>query len=199
MGKLFEQLASVNTSGQTEKKGRFTYLSWVFAWAEACKICEPTRKVYPNINGWNYHTDGRTAWVEVGVTIEGVEHIDMLPVMSHQNKSIPVENITSMDVNKAIQRATVKALALHGLGLNIYAGEDLPLVEAPKVMMTKEHCKEINDIIISADITGLMDRVLDVAKVKDFDQLEDKKFQGLKQWVTEQIQQELSFSGGENE
>jgi len=100
MAKIFEQLASVNTSGQTEKKGRFTYLSWVFAWAEACKVCEPTRKVYPNINGWNYHTDERTAWVEVGVTIEGVEHIDMLPVMSHQNKSIPLENITSMDVNK---------------------------------------------------------------------------------------------------
>jgi len=186
MGKLFEQLASVNTSGQTEKKGRFTYLSWVFAWAEACKICEPTRKVYPNINGWNYHTDGRTAWVEVGVTIEGVEHIDMLPVMSHQNKSIPVENITSMDVNKAIQRATVKALALHGLGLNIYAGEDLPLVEAPKVMMTKEHSTKIYEAIDGWENEQLLDKVLERVKVIDFDKLEDRTYDRVLEIVKEE-------------
>ena len=186
MGKLFEQLASVNTSGQTEKKGRFTYLSWVFAWAEACKICEPTRKVYPNINGWNYHTDGRTAWVEVGVTIEGVEHIDMLPVMNHQNKSIPVDIITSMDVNKAIQRATVKALALHGLGLNIYAGEDLPLVDAPKAMMTKDHSTKIYESIDGWENEALLDKVLERVKVIDFDKLEDRTYDRVLEIVKEE-------------
>ena len=53
----------------------------------------------------------------------------MLPVLDFRNKAIPFDNINSFDVNKSIQRATVKALALHGLGLNIYAGEDLPVVD----------------------------------------------------------------------
>jgi hypothetical protein len=74
----------------------------------------------------NYFSDGATAWVKVGVTIQGQEHIDYLPVMNHMNKSIPLANLTSYDVNKTIQRSTVKALALHGLALNIYAKEDFP-------------------------------------------------------------------------
>jgi hypothetical protein len=130
----FTELAKVDVNKHTENKGRFTYLSWAWAWSEACKLCEPTRTIYKNDKGWNYHTDGRTCWVEVGVTIDGVEHIDMLPVMNNQNKAIPIESVTAMEVNKAIQRSTVKALALHGLGLYIYAGEDLPTVpELPSV------------------------------------------------------------------
>jgi hypothetical protein len=187
----FEKLAQINTQNMVEKKGRFNYLSWAHAWAETCKVFSPTRKVYKSDTGCNYHTDGRFAWVEVGVTIEGIEHIDMLPIINHQNKSIAVDKITSMDVNTAIQRSTVKALALHGLGLNIYAGEDLPLVETPKVMMTAEHCKTINDKIISADVEGLMDQVLDTAKVKDFSELEDGRFQGLLQWITELIEDSI--------
>ena len=74
----------------------------------------------------NYHTDGRTCWVKTGVTINGLEHIEYLPVMDYANKSIPVERVTSFDVNKAIQRSLTKAVARHGLGLYIYAGEDLP-------------------------------------------------------------------------
>ena len=127
MSSVFEKLSSIDVSNHVEKKQNFNYLSWAWAWAEVQKHYPATRKVYKNESGWNYHTDGKTAWVEVGVTIEGVEHVDMLPVMNHTNKSIPAGNITSFDVNKAIQRATVKALALHGLGLHIYAGEDLPM------------------------------------------------------------------------
>ena len=68
--------------------------------------------------------DGRTCWVKTGVTIENLEHIEYLPVMDYKNKSILLENITSFDVNKAIQRSLTKALARHGLGLYVYAGED---------------------------------------------------------------------------
>jgi hypothetical protein len=74
----------------------------------------------------NYFSDGATAWVKVGVKINGQEHIDYLPVMDMRNQSVPLANITSMQVNKTIQRSTVKALALHGLALNIYAKEDFP-------------------------------------------------------------------------
>ena len=64
--------------------------------------------------------------MKTGVTVNGIEHIEYLPVMDHRNKSIPLANVTSFDVNKAIQRSLTKAVARHGLGLYIYAGEDLP-------------------------------------------------------------------------
>jgi hypothetical protein len=75
--------------------------------------------------GVNYFNDGRSAYVKVGITINEQEYIDYLPVMSYNNKSVPLEQVTSMDVNKTIQRATVKALAYHGLGLKLWSGEDL--------------------------------------------------------------------------
>jgi len=124
---VFDTLSSINVNDKTEKKNNLTYLSWAWAWAEVKKLYpEVQRTVYENENGCNYFTDGKSCWVKVGVTIEGIEHIDYLPVMDYRNKSILLENVTSFDVNKAIQRSATKALALHGLGLYIYAGEDLP-------------------------------------------------------------------------
>lgn len=124
---VFEQLSSLNLSSKTEKRGNLTYLSWAHAWAECKKLFpDMTRTVYESETGMNYFTDGSTAWVKVGVTIQGQEHIDYLPVMDMRNQSVPLANITSMQVNKTIQRSTVKALALHGLALNIYAKEDFP-------------------------------------------------------------------------
>lgn len=125
--KVFETLNKINVSDKVEQKNGFTYLSWAWAWGEVKKIYpDVSYKVYENADGWNYHHDGRSAWVKVGVTIEGQEHIEMLPVMDFKNNSIPLDKITSCNVNKAIQRALTKALARHGLGLYIYAGEDLP-------------------------------------------------------------------------
>ena len=124
---VFETLNTVNVNGHTEKKNGLTYLSWAWAWAELLKrYPDSTYTVYENKDGWCYHTDGRTAWVKTGVTVEGKEYIEMLPVMDFKNRSIPLDSITSMDVNKAIQRSLTKAVARHGLGLYIYAGEDLP-------------------------------------------------------------------------
>ena len=123
----FEILNSINVNGHTEKKNGLTYLSWAWAWAEVKKAFpDATYTIYENNDGWNYFTDGRTAWVKTGITIEGLEHIEYLPVMDFKNKSIPLDKITSFDVNKAIQRSLTKAAARHGLGLYIYAGEDLP-------------------------------------------------------------------------
>ena len=134
MKNYFEILNSVNVNEHTEKKNGLTYLSWAWAWAEVKKkFPEATYTIYENKDGWNYHTDGKTAWVKTGVTIEGLEHIEYLPVMDMRNKSIPVDNVTSFDVNKAIQRSLTKACARHGLGLYIYAGEDLPESEQQPV------------------------------------------------------------------
>ena len=128
---IFETLNAINVSGKTEKKNGLTYLSWAYAWGEVKKLY-PTAQyhVYERDTQWgpvNYFTDGKTCWVKVGVTIEGLEYIEMLPVMDYRNKSIALDKVTSCDVNKTIQRAITKAIARHGLGLlYVYAGEDYP-------------------------------------------------------------------------
>tara|TARA_R110002126_G_C10389047_1_gene494877 strand:- start:483 stop:1043 length:561 start_codon:yes stop_codon:yes gene_type:complete len=125
---VFKTLSAIDVNSKTEKKGKFTYLSWAFAWAELKKVA-PTAsaKVYHDENtNMPYFASKAGVIVKVGITVEGLEHINYLPVMDFRNAAIPAEKVTMMDVNKAIQRCTVKAIALHGLGLYIYAGEDLP-------------------------------------------------------------------------
>ena len=127
----FAELNSVNVNDMTERKNGLTYLSWANAWGEVKKRHpDATYTIYENPDGWFYFTDGRTCWVKTGVTVCGIEHIEYLPVMDNRNASIPLEKLTSFDVNKAIQRSLTKACARHGLGLYIYAGEDLPEEEA---------------------------------------------------------------------
>ena len=142
---VFDKLNNINVSDKTDQKGKFTYLSWVFAWSELKKV-DPTAtaKVYHNENtNLPYFGAGDAGvMVKVGVTVNGVEHINYLPAMNFSNKAIKEKDVTMMDVNKAIQRATVKAIALHGLGLYIYAGEDLPEEEAKKTSPVKEKKKE---------------------------------------------------------
>lgn len=123
----FKELYSVDVSDYVEKKNGLSYVSWANAWAEIKKrYPDANYVIYENKDGWNYFTDGKTCWVKTGVTVNGIEHIEYLPVMDYKNKSIPANGVTSFDVNKAIQRSLTKAVARHGLGLYIYAGEDLP-------------------------------------------------------------------------
>ena len=124
---VFDVLNSINVNEHTEKKNNLTYLSWAWAWSKV-KEHYPNAfyTIYENKDGLFYHTDGRTCWVKTGVTIHGLEHIEYLPVMDNRNQSIGIDRVTSFDVNKAIQRSLTKAAARHGLGLYIYAGEDLP-------------------------------------------------------------------------
>ena len=123
----FTKLFAINVNDKIEKKNGLSYVSWPFAWAEIKKnFPDAMYIVYENKDGWNYHTDGRTCWVKTGLIVNGIEHIEYLPVMDYKNRSIPLESVTSMDVNKAIQRSLTKAAARHGLGLYVYAGEDLP-------------------------------------------------------------------------
>jgi len=124
---VFNVLNAVDCKEHLEKKNGLTYLSWAWAWAEVKKrYPNATYTIYESESGCFYHTDNRTCWVKTGVTIDGLEHIEYLPVMDYKNASIPVERVTSFDVNKAIQRSLTKACARHGLGLYVYAGEDLP-------------------------------------------------------------------------
>jgi hypothetical protein len=138
----FEELNSINVSDKTEQKNGLTYLSWAWAWGEVKKLYpDANYKIYETETGCIYWTDGKTAWVKTGVTINNIEHIEYLPVMDYKNKSILIENITSFDVNKAIQRSLTKAVARHGLGLYIYAGEDLPEDNKKELEALKEKIK----------------------------------------------------------
>lgn len=127
---VFEVLNGVNVNDRVEKKGKLTYLSWAWAWREVkMRYPDAYYTIYETPEGVNYFTDGRTCWVKTGVTIEGLEHIEYLPIMDNSRKSILLSKVTSFDVNTAIQRSITKACARHGLGLYIYAGEDLPNAE----------------------------------------------------------------------
>lgn len=153
----FIELNSIDVSDYVETKGgavKLNYLSWAYAWGEIKKRY-PTANytVYENNDGWNYFTDGRTAWVKTGVTINGLEHIEYLPVMNNSNKSIPLKDVTSFDVNKAIQRSITKAIARHGLGLYIYAGEDLPIDTAKEepLPITAEQLNRFEELGVKLD------------------------------------------------
>lgn len=124
---VFQTLNNIDVSKYAEKKGNLTYLSWPWAWGKVKEnYPDATYTIYENADGMIYHTDGRTCWVKTGVTINGIENIEYLPVMDNRNQSIPLERVTSRNVNDSIQRSLTKACARHGLGLYIYAGEDLP-------------------------------------------------------------------------
>ena len=175
---VFETLNAINVNDKTEEKNGLTYLSWAWAWGEVKKKYPDTNYIiYERDTDYgpvNYFTDGNTCWVKTGVIVDGIEYIDELPVMDFKNQSIRLEKVTSFDVNKTIQRSLTKALARHGLGLYIYAGEDLPEDEKeennnekPKkkksakpqkkaeVMATESQLKMINELGNEERIEGL--------------------------------------------
>lgn len=152
MTNYFTELNNINVNDKTEKKNGLTYLSWAYAWGEIKKRHpDATYTVYEREDGCIYWTDGRTCWVKTGVTVNGLEHIEYLPVMDTRNKSIPLENVTSFEVNKAIQRSLTKACARHGLGLYIYAGEDLPEEEKTAAV---EAAKPDKDLVARLEELG---------------------------------------------
>lgn len=156
---IFNTLQEVNCNDHVEKKNGLDYLSWAWAWGIAKSLYPKSYyTVYENENGWNYFNDGKTCWVKTGVTmVDGdysIEHIEYLPVMDFKNKSIFLKDVTSFDVNKAIQRSLTKALARHGLGLYIYAGEDLPM-ESEQQKQEREEKKRQEVESISSTIAKI--------------------------------------------
>jgi len=131
MTNAWSKLSKTDVSANVDKKGNFDYLSWAWAWAYV-KERYPDAQFEKHIFRDNQDnplpfmrdTKGHT-YVAVTVTIDGLAHTEIMPVMDFKNKSIPHPD--GMEVNKALQRTLVKAIAFHGLGLNLYAGEDLPL------------------------------------------------------------------------
>lgn len=126
MNKTWKTLSEVNVNNDKERKGRFDYLSWADAWKHVQQNTESaTYELHDDVV---YPDNSRE--VRCSVKIDGVTHMMWLAVMDHNNRAI--KNPDARAINDARMRCLVKAIAMHGLGLYIYAGEDLPEAPAPK-------------------------------------------------------------------
>ena len=163
---VFDTLNSLNVNEHTEQKdtgkAKLTYLSWPWAWAEVKKRYPDAHyEVIKNERGLPYFADERLGiMVYTTVTIDGVTHEMWLPVMDGNNlamrfdqyevatkyKTFTVKPATMFDVNKAVMRCLVKNLAMFGLGLYIYAGEDLPETESAEEPVKVEKKPELTPV-----------------------------------------------------
>lgn len=141
----FTNLNEINVNENTDKKGQFTYLSWAWAWAEV-------KKQYPNASyEIERFGEAKLPYIEnelgylvfTRVTINDITHEMWLPVMDFRNKAIQIGKATMMDINKAIMRCLVKNIGMHGLGLYLYAGEDLP--EKPEAVKKQAEPKKAKE------------------------------------------------------
>lgn len=166
---IYETLREVNVNEHTEKKGNLTYLSWVWA-LDQLYLHYPAAEVevHKNPDGWPYWTDGRTCWVDVEVKIPTMASTFMsrreyaYPIMNYQNKSIPLDKVTSFDVNTSIQRAITRCIARFGLGFYIYAGEDLPPEEnAERAAALLKEWQEVDSMLTQAGVDRYNPKVIE--------------------------------------
>ena len=144
------ELLKINVNEHVEKKNGLSYLSWAWAWAEVLKA---DNQAWFEVHEWMHgnqsmpcvYLEDHTAMVKVSVYINEIKRTSILPVMDHRNKAI--ENPNAFQVNTAIMRCLAKAIAMHGLGLYIYAGEDLPEETEPPKEIPKEPPKEIPKVV----------------------------------------------------
>jgi hypothetical protein len=158
-------LLKINVNEHTEKKNNLTYLSWAWAWAEVLKIDPAATWEAHEWNGMPCMVlPDTSAMVKVSVTIKGDRKTCGLPVMDHRNKAI--KNPDAFAVNTATMRCLAKAVSMHGLGLYIYAGEDLPEEEkqekaAPQVAAANSETDEILPLFRRNELAELASFMVD--------------------------------------
>lgn len=146
--KVFETLNNVDVSEKVKTKNQLSYLPWAAAWAEVkSRYPDATFRIIPQImdeygNTRFWHDDGHYGWVMVEVTICGLSLTEPLPILDHRNQPIKAEEITSFAANKSFKRCLTKCLALHGIGLYVFMGEDLPDI-AVEVIKLKQDIGEL--------------------------------------------------------
>ncbi|OSZ74624.1 DUF1071 domain-containing protein [Hydrogenophaga sp. IBVHS1] len=126
----FARLNVINVNEHLEKKGGFSYLSWPYAVAQLRTADATATWEVQRFHGLPYLATEAGVFVEVAVTVQGVRLSQIHPVLDGRNR--PLQAPTAFDINTSLQRCLVKAIALHGLGLYIYAGEDLPQAVMPE-------------------------------------------------------------------
>lgn len=167
---VFETLSEIDVNEFTEKKGQFTYLSWADALNVLLKhYPEATWEVHSDVNGLPYITAPNGCFVTVSVTIEGITRTQIHPILNHVNKTIDMPN--AFEINTSIQRALAKCISLHGLGLYIYRGEDLP-EQPPKFRFAKGEKDEVMGKVLQALSDG--DGVAISSVLHEYDSPESK-------------------------
>lgn len=140
---VFDTLHSVNVNDEKKSKGGMAYVPWTAAVEHLLKhYPTATWQVKEREDGAPFFKTELGVFVKVGVTVDGIERTQVHPVLDGRNK--PIDNPNSFDVNRAIQRCLAKAIALHGLGLYVYAGEDLPEIEV--LMSTDAQLSTFTDL-----------------------------------------------------
>ena len=171
MQNYFSQLNGINVSEHVEKKGQFSYLSWPFAVAQL-RNADPTATwEVKRFDGLPYLKSEAGYFVEVAVTVNGITLSQIHPVLDIRNKPILAPN--SFDINTSIQRCLVKAIALHGLGLSIYMGEDLAEGEKPETLSAQQQATIQTKI---TEVGGSLDRLLTYFKVKSLAEIPTTDF-----------------------
>lgn len=172
----YRVLSKINVNEHVEKKNGLSYLSWAWAWDTLMSIYPDSyTEIRRPENGMPYWSDGKTCWVDVGVTIVNGSkertRTEVFPIMDYKNKSIPVEKVTSFDINTALQRAWTKCIARHGLGFYIYAGQDLPNEEAEAeraketATITPEQADKVLALYSDEEISTMLKRLKKTALV----------------------------------
>lgn len=209
MATVFEELNAINVNEKTEKKKsgstELTYLSWTWAWAEVKKRFPEAHYEIVMYDGLPYVYDENTGYmVFTNVTIDGITHTMWLPVMDGANKAMKnkpytystkyngektVDAATMFDVNKTIMRCLVKNLAMFGLGLYIYAGEDLPEVEVEEQKTAQEVAKKKLEKIDAVQLEALReilaangiyeDTILNLYKLKSLEEVTNQKYENI--------------------
>lgn len=135
-------LLRINVNDHTEKKNNLTYLSWAWAWAKVLELDPKATWEVIEQGGLpaSFLPDG-SAMVKTQVTIKGHAKSCWLPVMDHRNKAI--KNPDAFSINTAIMRCMTKTISMHGLGLYIYAGEDLPPIDEDQL---RDFCGQLTTL-----------------------------------------------------
>jgi len=177
----FAKLNAVNVSQHVEKKGQFSYLSWPFAVAQL-RLADPAATwEVKRFDNMPFLKTECGYFVEVALTVQGVTLSQIHPVLDAKNR--PIEMPSAFDINTSIQRALVKAIALHGLGLYIYAGEDLPATDAvtnqqdqvpAAITVTPEQIARIKSLL--AETGQSMQRVLAFFRVASLAEIKASDF-----------------------
>ncbi len=166
MQNYFAHLNEINVSDHVEKKGQFSYLSWPFAVAQL-RLADPAATwEVKRFNGLPYLQSDAGVFVEVSVTVQGITLSQIHPVLDSKNRTILAPSV--FDINTSIQRCLVKAIALHGLGLYIYAGEDLPESAKPETLSADQQALIQTKI---TEVGGNLDRLLAYFKVKSLGEI----------------------------
>ncbi len=166
----FVQLSAINVNEHLEKKGQYSYLSWPYAVSQLRQFDDSATWAVIRFDGLPYLATESGTFVEVAVTVKGITLSQIHPVLDTRNH--PIQVPTAFDINTSIQRCLVKAIALHGLGLNVYAGEDLPnLDNQPVGAISSQHTQQYREPFKAALVNAKHDNGLRTPEVLTPNQL----------------------------